>query len=234
MLRLFSLGRRKDSLTRPEYQHAILNRHAPLVKACGGFQQYCTHYHQNHVAGPVIGDARDGLRTEQARFDNCSEFWFGNLDALLKTFNHPTYLQTVRPDEPNWTDASTRVMFLAEESETSMTDQVDSTSTKLLVLIPRHSRNKNPADFPLPRLPGCVRQTENRILGQLDLQKGQVAETSDVPYVHLSELWFESPLGLQGWLAAGGAGALLGASSTEPQSESGARVAVWASEHVIF
>ena len=234
MLRLFALGRRKDSLTRPDYHHALLNRHAPLVKACESFQRYCTHYHQNHVAGSVVSDAHDGLRTEQARFDNCSEFWFENLDAILKTFNHPSYLRTVRPDEPNWTDGSTRVVFLAEETEIPVTERVGSAATKLLVLVPEHSRNQNPADFPLPRLPGCMRHTENRILGQLDLQKGQLAETSELPFVHLSELWFESPRALLGWLAAGGAGALRGTSSAESQPDSAARVALWASEHVIF
>ena len=236
MLRLFAFGRRKAALTRLNYHDALLNRHAPLVKACEAFQRYCAHYHQNHVAGLVANDALSGLRTEQAPFDNCSEFWFDHRDSLLKTFTHPSYLQTVRPDEPNWTDGSTRVVFLAEETEipTAEAARVGSAATKLLALVQRHSRNRNIADFLLPRLPGCMRHTENRILGQLDLQKGKVAETGEVPFVHLSELWFESPRELQGWLAAGGAVALLGSSSAEPQSESIARVTVWASERVIF
>ncbi|UUZ62674.1 hypothetical protein LP417_22450 [Polaromonas sp. P1-6] len=79
-----------------------------------------------------------------------------------------------------------------------------------------------------------MRQIENRILGQLDFQKGQLAETSELPFVHLSELWFESPRALLGWLATGGADALRGTSSAEPQADSAARVALWASEHVIF
>jgi EthD domain len=227
MLRLFALGRRNNSLTRPEYHDSLLHRHAPLVGACESFQRFCRRYHQNHVMGPIDAGAADELLQVQARFDNCSEFWFDDLDALLKTFNHPSYLATVRPDEPNWTDGKTRVAFLAEETEIS-TGRHGHATTKLLALVPGTSRVLDPGTLALPSIPGCVRQIENRVLGQLDFQKGQLAETASLlPFVHLSELWFESSPHMRDWLAAGGAEALQPGASLD-------RIALWANEHVIF
>ena len=226
MLRLFALGRRKDSLTRPEYHDSLLHRHAPLVEACESFQRFCRRYHQNHVMGPIDASAPDELRQGQARFDNCSEFWFDDLDVLLKTFNHPSYLATVRPDEPNWTDGTSRVAFLAEETEIS-TGRHGRATTKVLALVPGTSGVPDLSSWALPSIPGCVRHIENRVLGQLDFQKGQLAGAEDLPFVHLSELWFESPLDIREWLAAGGAEALRSQSSL-------GRIALWANEHVIF
>lgn len=224
MLRLFAMGRRKAALTRGEYHHALLQRHAPLVKGCEAFRTYCRHYHQNHIQGPVNGGAGQGLDEKQARFDNISEFWFDDLDAVVKTFSHPSYLQQVRPDEPNWTDGDSRIAFIADETEVPALGASVSpaaATTKLLVLVPHVASGAGDMLLALPSVDGSVRQIENKVLGVLDFQRGQLAENKEPPFLHVSEVWFDDPARLGAWLRSGGTSGLRGE-------------AFWATEHKII
>lgn len=218
MLRLFALGRCLPVFTRGQYHEALRERHAPLVSRCAAFRQWCHHYHQNHIQGPV-DQAGGPLTVGPARFDNCSEFWFDDVAAIVSTFNDPSYLEGVRPDEKNWTDAASRVAFVAEEARNHVFGDA-AARVKLLSLT-------NTGDTaPTQDAAGdahCLRRSENPVMGVLDFARSCMAEDVTPPFSHVSERWFESAGALVRWLEM----------PRDVKSFS-RQQHLWALEHVIF
>lgn len=200
MIRFFTLPRKLPYLTLAEYHDGLRNGHAPLVRECRGFRENCLGYRQNHLLGVV--ELATGVLHDlpDPPHHNCSEFWYDDLDALLRSYNNDDYFRMLRPDEKRWSDSGTRLTFLAAERKVWEVDRAhDGEAFKVMVL----RRIGGPGGFELvprddlgrlyPAFFGrCTRYLENEIVGELDFATAQVRDNPELRYSHLSELWFAS------------------------------------------
>lgn len=204
MTRLFTMGRRLNHLSLTQYHTGLLQRHAPLVQACKGFVEHCNHYRQNHAAGEVQFKHTVVLSDEVAAFDNCSEFWFDSIAAVVSAFNNDDYFRMLRPDEKKWSDPQARIAFLADEAVLWDGQSVEKDGMiKVLCLggaTMDGARNEpaftiSPHDTTLrDRYPAffnaCARYVRNTITGQMDFERARIADKNMLPYTYLWEFWF--------------------------------------------
>jgi uncharacterized protein (TIGR02118 family) len=81
MIRLVFCLRKRDELSREEFQDYWRNQHAPLVRshaAALGIRRYV----QLHSIDDAVSQAVAGARNPPAPYDGVAELWFDSIEAL--------------------------------------------------------------------------------------------------------------------------------------------------------
>jgi hypothetical protein len=203
MIRFFTMGRRRPELTRNAFHAGLLTGHAPLVRSCDGFRQHCQNYTQNHVEGEFDLSRGALVANGEPPFDNCSEFWYADIDRILRSFNNDDYFRMLRPDENRWSDADARIAFIGQEYCIWDRSAVENTDALIKVLVlssfPRAADKDITAvgtyrEIISKKYPGffsrCLRYAENVITGQLDFKNAALAKTNNLPHSGLSQFTF--------------------------------------------
>ncbi len=97
-MRYFSLGRKLPHLSLADCHAHLAQRHAPLVLGCRGFQDHCLHYRQNHIHGNAHLTTGEMRAEADPQFHYCSEFWYEDVDALVRAYHDTDYFKVLRPD----------------------------------------------------------------------------------------------------------------------------------------
>lgn len=232
MIRLFLFSRRLPSLTREEFHRQLLHSHAPLVRGCAGFMKYCGGYMQNHFNGQISRSGDDQVLV-QPQYDNCSEFWYENIDHILNSYNNDDYFKMLRPDENSRTDATTRIALLAQETVVFEDEAFERTPSrsKLLVL---GGRPEVPAGIAAPDAAGvtelrvrCLRKTVNTVIGVMDFQRARISEAV-VPEFGSITTFCVADRAADGAMPAGG-----NSFRVFDPHVGASQIALWARSHVI-
>lgn len=118
MIKLVFCLRKKDDLTREEFQHYWREHHAPLVRSHAevlGIRRYV----QLHSIDDAISMAVAGPRQPPAPFDGVAELWFDDLETLA-TLGQSEAAQAagaaLLDDERKFIDLERSPFFFAEEA----------------------------------------------------------------------------------------------------------------------
>jgi hypothetical protein len=133
VIKLIVVARRRAGMSHEEYLRYFEHVHAAkLLKGGTDILKHMSAYVQNHVLDAVCG-VEGGLI-----YDSVSELWFENVQSLQRTMTHPYALATVRPDEKNFSDQSSLIVFMTEEEHISVAAPRNS-SIKLMQFIHRYA-----------------------------------------------------------------------------------------------
>ena len=114
MIKLVFCLRRRDDLSREEFQRYWREQHGPLVRSHAealGIRRYV----QVHSIDDEISLAIAGERGSPQPYDGVAELWFDDIEGANRAFNEPRYLEVVRPDELKFVDLERCVSMLTEE-----------------------------------------------------------------------------------------------------------------------
>jgi uncharacterized protein (TIGR02118 family) len=117
MIKLVFCLRRRDDLSREEFQRYWLEQHGPLVRSHAdvlGIRRYV----QVHSIDDGISLAVAGPRNPPAPFDGVAELWFDDLEALAaagSTEAGRAAGAALLADERMFIDLESSPLFLAEE-----------------------------------------------------------------------------------------------------------------------
>lgn len=119
MIKLVFCLKRKEGMSRQEFQDYWLNTHGPLVreraKAIG-----CRRYVQVHTATTPLDDALRGSRSAPESYDGVAELWWDSIDDLTAAAGTPEgqkAAQELLSDERNFIEHARSPLWLAEEHE---------------------------------------------------------------------------------------------------------------------
>jgi hypothetical protein len=56
---------------------------------------------------------------DEPPFDGIAELWFDSVEDIGAAFNHPRYLEIIRPDELKFVDFASSRVFIVEDVEIS-------------------------------------------------------------------------------------------------------------------
>ena len=117
MIKLVFCLRKRDDLTREEFQTYWRERHAPLVQSYAevlGIRRYV----QVHSIDDAISLAVAGARNSPEPFDGVAELWFDSLDALGVAGSSDAGRaagQALLEDERRFIDLERSPLLLADE-----------------------------------------------------------------------------------------------------------------------
>lgn len=109
--------RRKDGISREEFQRYWLDEHAPRVKAHAaaiGMRRYV----QSHTVETPLNDAVAGARGAPEPYDGVMEGWWDSEEALLATISSPEAQAASRDlleDEARFIDLARSPIFFTRE-----------------------------------------------------------------------------------------------------------------------
>ena len=109
MIKMVTLIRRKQGLSREQFLHHWKEVHKPIFCAAP-IMRHVLYYTQNHVVQRFPDAPEEGQD-----WDGILECWFESMDKLAQIQQEPYYLSQVRPDEEKFVDAARSVTFFVEE-----------------------------------------------------------------------------------------------------------------------
>lgn len=89
---------RKASLTQTEFVDYHRGVHASLFMWITVVKETVRRYVQQHAIDATL----PGM--PPAKYDDITELWFDDVDALDRCFSDPVYMEKVRPDEESFLD----------------------------------------------------------------------------------------------------------------------------------
>ena len=117
MVKLVFCLRRRDGLTREQFQAYWRDHHAPLVArhaAALGIRKYV----QVHTLPEQRNEPLRSTRGGPPSYDGVAELWYDSFDAIRAAFATPagqTAAQQLLDDERNFIDLTKSPLFFAEE-----------------------------------------------------------------------------------------------------------------------
>ena len=119
MVKLLFCLRRRDGMTRDEFQAYWRGTHAPLVRSHAevlGIQRYV----QSHSAPDAISIAMAGARNPPEPYDGVAELWFESLDAIgaaVATAEGRAAAIALFEDEQRFIDHARSPLMMVDEFE---------------------------------------------------------------------------------------------------------------------
>jgi glutathione S-transferase len=104
--------KRRAGLSREDFNHYWRDVHGPLIRSCPEFLRYLRSYNQFHFVdanSPIAG-----MLGVESAYDGVAELTFNSPEAMAAAFNDPSYLEHIRPDEPNFVDVEGCLSFVTE------------------------------------------------------------------------------------------------------------------------
>ncbi|MGZ4735525.1 MAG: EthD domain-containing protein [Acidimicrobiia bacterium] len=117
MIKLVFCLRRRDDLSREEFQRYWLEQHGPLVRSHAGALGI-RRYVQVHSIDDGISIAVAGSRNPPPPYDGVAELWFDDLEALAaagSTDEGRAAGAALLVDEQRFIDLASSPLFLTEE-----------------------------------------------------------------------------------------------------------------------
>jgi uncharacterized protein (TIGR02118 family) len=119
MLKLIMCVKRGADLTREQFDHHWIERHAPLVRAHQRVLGIRRYTQTIPLDNPAIQEAIQASRgTQTTDFDGCAELWWDSLEAHLaarKTTEGAKALQLLVEDERRFLDLSRSQLWYGTE-----------------------------------------------------------------------------------------------------------------------
>ena len=120
MIKLVFTLRRREDMTREEFQRYWREQHAPLVKRHADALQI-RRYVQVHARDTDLDQAIAGARGSEPRFyDGVAELWWDSLEELVAAFSSDAgraASQELLEDEQRFIDLPRSPLWLGEENE---------------------------------------------------------------------------------------------------------------------
>jgi uncharacterized protein (TIGR02118 family) len=120
MIKLVFTLRRREDMTREEFQRYWREQHAPLVKRHADALQI-RRYVQVHARDTDLDQAVAGARGSEPRFyDGVAELWWDSLEELVAAFSSDAgqaASQELLEDEQRFIDLPRSPLWLGEENE---------------------------------------------------------------------------------------------------------------------
>jgi uncharacterized protein (TIGR02118 family) len=118
MIKLVFMVRRRDGITREEFQRYWKEEHAELVQRHAG-RLRIRRYVQTHARDTDLDDALAGSRgSEPRQYDGVAELWWDSIDDLVQTATSEegqTAQQALLDDERRFIDVANSPIWLGEE-----------------------------------------------------------------------------------------------------------------------
>jgi uncharacterized protein (TIGR02118 family) len=118
MIKLVFVIRRREGMTREEFQHYWREEHAQLVKRHARVLRV-RRYVQTHARDTELDDALSGLRgSEPRQYDGVAELWWDSIDDLVQAATSEegeTAQQALLEDERRFIDVANSPIWLGEE-----------------------------------------------------------------------------------------------------------------------
>ena len=118
MIKLVFVIRRREGMTREEFQRYWREEHAPLVKRHAGVLRV-RRYVQTHARDTDLDDALAGSRgSEPRQYDGVAELWWDSIDDLVQAATSEegqTAQQALLEDERRFIDVANSPIWLGEE-----------------------------------------------------------------------------------------------------------------------
>jgi uncharacterized protein (TIGR02118 family) len=119
MIKLVFTVRRRDGMTREEFQRYWREEHAQLVKRHAEVLRI-RRYVQTHARDTDLDEALSGARaSEPRRYDGVAELWWDSFDDLLEASSSPEGRvagQALLEDEQRFIDLASSPIWLGEEN----------------------------------------------------------------------------------------------------------------------
>ena len=120
MIKLVFCCRRKEGMTREQFQERWLEVHGPLVKRLRESDlPIMKRYVQSHSLPDEMSEGVRRPRGSAAPYDGITEVWFDSVEALGTTTSEGAIAaaRTLIEDEAEFIDLSRSSVFLTEEHE---------------------------------------------------------------------------------------------------------------------
>jgi uncharacterized protein (TIGR02118 family) len=118
MIKLVFMVRRREGITREEFQRYWKEEHAELVQRHAGLLRI-RRYVQTHARDTALDDALAGSRgSEPRQYDGVAELWWDSIDDLVQTATSEegqTAQQALLEDERRFIDLANSPIWLGEE-----------------------------------------------------------------------------------------------------------------------
>jgi uncharacterized protein (TIGR02118 family) len=118
MIKLVFMVRRREGITREEFQRYWREEHAELVQRHAGLLRI-RRYVQTHARDTDLDDALAGSRgSEPRQYDGVAELWWDSIDDLVQTATSDegqTAQQALLEDERRFIDVANSPIWLGEE-----------------------------------------------------------------------------------------------------------------------
>jgi uncharacterized protein (TIGR02118 family) len=118
MIKLVFMVRRREGITREEFQRYWKEEHAELVQRHAGLLRI-RRYVQTHAHDTDLDDALAGSRgSEPRQYDGVAELWWDSIDDLVQTATSQegqTAQQALLEDERRFIDVANSPIWLGEE-----------------------------------------------------------------------------------------------------------------------
>lgn len=112
MIKLLVFLKRKQGMSTDDFHEYWSTRHAEIVMGVPDFMRYIRRYVQSHNIEEGLLDFPGG---GHPGFDGMVELWFDDLKSMKAAFETPGYINTIRPDEPNFLDMDGFRVMVVEE-----------------------------------------------------------------------------------------------------------------------
>jgi uncharacterized protein (TIGR02118 family) len=112
MIKLLVFLKRKPGMSSEDFHKYWTTKHAEIVTGQAGFMKYLRRYVQSHNIDDALLDFPGGGHTG---FDGMVEVWFDDVKSMKAAFETPDYINTIRPDEPNFLDMDGFRVMVVEE-----------------------------------------------------------------------------------------------------------------------
>ena len=118
MIKLVFMVRRREGITREEFQRYWREEHAELVQRHAGLLRI-RRYVQTHAHDTDLDDVLAGSRgSEPRQYDGVAELWWDSIDDLVQTATSEegqTAQQALLEDERRFIDVANSPIWLGEE-----------------------------------------------------------------------------------------------------------------------
>jgi uncharacterized protein (TIGR02118 family) len=107
-IKIVAFVQRRAGTTREEFSQYWEHRHGPLFLGATEVTGDVTKYVQNHVLPSNTGPMDE--------FDGVVEIGFRTIGDLQAAFNHPAYLDVIRPDEQRFLNLERMIVVITDET----------------------------------------------------------------------------------------------------------------------
>lgn len=123
MIKLIVMIKRKQGMSKEEFDAYWSGPHADQVLGCADFKRHIRRYVQSHVV------TQEGIRLPWgvSDYDGQAELCFDSVEAMNAAFNEPAFLASVGPDDERFIDMDGCKLMVVEEQTKVAGDAVVST-----------------------------------------------------------------------------------------------------------
>lgn len=112
MIKLLVFLKRKPGMSSADFHKYWTGKHAEIAMGEPDFKKYVKRYVQSHNVDDALLDFPGG---GHSGFDGMVELWFDDVASMKAAFETPGYVNTIRPDEPNFLDMDGFRVMVVEE-----------------------------------------------------------------------------------------------------------------------